>query len=72
MFLSEELTLDAEAATAFYRGFLDVGGEIDRRQVFNAALFHALRYMWWGNTPARWKRIVHAVDHEKEICRAIP
>jgi hypothetical protein len=72
VFVSEDLGFDAESASAFYRGYLDGGGLIDRDQVFNSALFHALRYLWWGDTQRRWKRIAHAIDHEAEICAVIP
>lgn len=73
VFLSEDdLTFDGRSASAFYHGYLDAGGIIDRRQVFNAALFHALRYMWWGDTEQRWNRIVHAVSREEDICSVVP
>lgn len=72
MFVAEDLGFDAESAVAFYGGYLDGGGQLDRDQVFNAALFHALRYLWWGNTQRRWERIAHAIAHEAEICEVIP
>ncbi len=43
-FLSEEdLTFDHSSACAFYRSYVESGGAIEPRQLFNAALFHALR-----------------------------
>lgn len=72
-FLSEEdLTFDHSSACAFYRSYVESGGAIEPRQLFNAALFHALRYMWWGNVDQRWERVIYSVDREAELCSVLP
>ena len=73
VFVSEdEHTFDDRSARAFLGGYVEAGGVIDARQMFNAALFHALRYMWWGATERRWARILDAVDREAELCAVLP
>jgi hypothetical protein len=73
VFLAEnDDTFDDRSARAFYVGYMEAGGVIDRTQMFNAALFHALRYMWWGRTERRWERILHALSREADICDVIP
>jgi Ser/Thr protein kinase RdoA (MazF antagonist) len=69
---ADDHTFDDRSARAFYAGYVEAGGVIDRRQMFNAALFHALRYMWWGATERRWERILHALSREADICDVIP
>lgn len=63
-FISEELVIDHDSARSFYRGYTDAGGYIDHDRLFDAALFHALRYMWFGDVDRRWARIMHALEHE--------
>ncbi len=60
--MSENLVIDHDSARAFYRAYIGVGGHIDRP--FDAALFHALRYMWFGYVARRWERILFALSHE--------
>lgn len=73
VFLSEDdLAFDDRSASAFYKSYLDSGGVIEPPHLFSAALFHALRYMWWGDTWQRWERILHAVKREDEICSVLP
>ena len=63
-FVSEDLVVDHGSAGSFYAGYTDAGGQIDHDRLFDAALFHALRYMWFGDVDRRWERILHAVEHE--------
>jgi len=63
-FVSEDLVVDHGSARAFYGGYTDAGGQIDNDRLFDAALLHALRYMWFGDVHRRWERILHAVKHE--------
>lgn len=63
-FVSEELVVDHDGARAFYRGYKDAGGHIDHDRLFDAALFQALRYMWFGDVNRRWARIMHALEQE--------
>ncbi len=52
VFLSEsDLTFDDRSASAFYETYARAGGAPEARALFDAALFHALRYMWW-ETPS--------------------
>jgi hypothetical protein len=34
-------------------------GRVDASEGFAAAVFHALRYMWWGDVGSRWGRILY-------------
>ena len=71
-FLSEsDHTLDDASATAWYHTLREHGGAHEPDAIFDAALFHALRYMWWGDTVERWDRIRFAVDHKAELCAVI-
>lgn len=73
VFVSEdEHTFDDRSAGAFLGGYVEAGGVVDARQMFNAALFHSLRYMWWGATERRWARILDAANREAELCAALP
>lgn len=61
VFLSESThVLDVDSATAFYRSYQEAGGRVDASEGFAAAVFHALRYMWWGDVGSRWERILYA------------
>jgi Ser/Thr protein kinase RdoA (MazF antagonist) len=68
-FLSEDLAFEEENARAFYRGYFSkvalTPDEVDR--VFDAALFYALRYVIYGNTDKRWRRIQFAVNHRQRF-----
>lgn len=71
-FLSEEdLTFHKRPAEAFYRGYVDGGGIPDSARIFSAALFHAFRYMRFGDIDRRWRRIHHALEHEDELCSVL-
>lgn len=71
-FLSEDtLILNATAAADFYAGYRQDGGSIDAALGFSAALFHALRYMWFGDIEQRWQRIAYAVQHEADLTDAL-
>lgn len=63
-FVSEDLVVDHLSARAFYAGYTEAGGQILHERLFDAALLHALRYMWFGDVNRRWERILHAVEHE--------
>ena len=66
-FVSDDLVVDVQSVRAFYRGYTDAGGNIDHDRLFDAALFHALRYMWFGDVERRWDRIMHALSHEDRL-----
>jgi hypothetical protein len=73
VFLSErDLAFDDRSAAAFDEGYSNSGGVLDHCALFDAALLHALRYMWWGDTERRWERAVHAVSREAELCSVLP
>jgi Ser/Thr protein kinase RdoA (MazF antagonist) len=73
VFLSEdEHAFDDRSACSFIHGYVEAGGSVEARQMFNAALFHALRYMWWGSTERRWERILDAATREAELCAVLP
>jgi hypothetical protein len=63
--------VDLEAARAFYRSYRDSGGTVDVEQCLPASVFHVLRYMWWGDTEARWRRIHFARDHRSALITAV-
>jgi hypothetical protein len=63
--------VDLEAARAFYRSYRDNGGTVDVDQCVAASVFHALRYMWCGDTEARWRRIQFARDHRSALIAAV-
>lgn len=65
------LDFDGAASTDFYRGYAAGGGTVDADLIFTAALFHALRYMWFADTDARWRRIVWALEREGELVDAV-
>jgi hypothetical protein len=58
-----DFVVDHGGARAFYAGYTDAGGQIDHDRLFDAALLHALRYMWFGDVHRRWEQILHAVKH---------
>ncbi len=68
VFLSESAhVLDVDSATAFYGSYQEAGGRADASEGFAAAVFHALRYMWWGDVGSRWERILYAADHQAQL-----
>lgn len=72
-FLSEDLVFDASSAAAFYGSWArdhDLGA--GRKDIiFTAALFHALRYLGFGDPFRRWARIRYAVTHKHELLSAL-
>lgn len=74
-FVSEtDLVFAVQEARAFYEGYASqirlTGSE--REALVDAALFHALRYIVWGDPEARWQRIKWAVAHRRELLAVIP
>ncbi len=72
-FLSEDFVFDARSATAFYGAWAE-GHDLDAGRkdiIFTAALFHALRYLGFGDPDRRWARIRHAVTHKHELLSAL-
>lgn len=63
-------TFHADAANAFYEG-LRPKETLDPKQVFSAALLHALRYARFAETDLRWERIRWAIGNEEELCSAL-
>jgi Ser/Thr protein kinase RdoA (MazF antagonist) len=57
-------TVDEDSGAAFYRGYASTGASVDPGLAFDAALFHALRHMWWRETWQRWHRILFALENE--------
>lgn len=64
----EDHQLDEPSAEAFYTAYRACGGVVEPNLAFDAALFHACRYMWFGGeVERRWERIAHALRHEDDI-----
>lgn len=63
----ETLVFDSTAASYLYAGYVESGGSMEPGLGFSAALFHALRYMWFGGIEQRWERIAYAVRHEADL-----
>jgi Ser/Thr protein kinase RdoA (MazF antagonist) len=63
VFLSEDLEWDEPSARGFYEGYFSRMAleEFEIERVFDAGLFYALRYIIYGNTAKRWKRIRFAL-----------
>lgn len=70
--VSESRHVDEEAITAFYGAYQSTGSHVDRSLAIDAALFHALRYMWFANTEARWERIEFVLGIERDLIGLIP
>ncbi|MHB0856485.1 MAG: phosphotransferase [Anaerolineae bacterium] len=68
-FVSEALEVRWDLMAAFYRGYLARIRltELELRHVLDAALFYALRYIVWGDTAARWRRIQWALAHRDAL-----
>jgi hypothetical protein len=64
---AEDHTVDEESAAAFYRAYTSTGATIDPQLAFGAALFHALRHVWWGTTELRWHRVLFVLKNEDGI-----
>lgn len=72
-FLSEDLAFDASSAAAFY-GAWARDHDLDAKCkdiIFTAALFHALRYLGFGDPFRRWARIRYAVTHKHALLSAL-
>ena len=73
VFLDESLRFDRAAAAAYYQaytggaGFTAAEGDL----VFAAATLHALRYLPWGDSAARWQRLLHAQEHKAELASVL-
>jgi hypothetical protein len=62
---------ERRCAAAFYQGYQEQGGKVDRERAFLSAVFHACRYMFVADTEARWQRILRAIEREDELCSVI-
>jgi len=73
VFLSEDRVFAQDLARAFYQGYFSkvtlTPAEIDH--LFAAGLFYALRYIIYGDTPKRWRRIQFALAHKARIVSTI-
>jgi Ser/Thr protein kinase RdoA (MazF antagonist) len=66
-FVDEEThRVDEARARSFYGGYLHTG-VLEVRPTFAAAVFHALRYMWFGDVDKRWERISWALRNEGHL-----
>lgn len=65
VFLSEDLDFDEVNAKAFYSAYLKEHPLSSREKewLLDASVFHALRYVVWGDPLKRWKRIKWALDN---------
>lgn len=73
-FVSEtDLVFAVEEARAYYEGYASQIRltETEREALVDAALFHALRYIVWGDPEARWQRIKWAAAHRQELAAAV-
>ncbi|MEP6631745.1 MAG: phosphotransferase [Lapillicoccus sp.] len=60
VFLTEDLDWRSPMAAAFYKAYQKHRPLPDAEQILAAALFHAMRYMWFHNVDRRWRRVQHA------------
>jgi Ser/Thr protein kinase RdoA (MazF antagonist) len=72
-FITEELQVQEALIHAFYRGYFSRVALPDRElpHIFDAALFYALRYIVYGDTQKRWRRLQWAASHRDEIMSII-
>ena len=72
-FVSEDLKFDINSCKAFYASYLAKHSlsNIEIEQLFNASLFHALRYIVWGDTQKRWTRILWALENRDLLLSAL-
>jgi Ser/Thr protein kinase RdoA (MazF antagonist) len=68
-FVTEALQVQEALIHAFYRGYFSnvMLPEPEIEQIFDAALFYALRYIVYGDTQKRWRRLQWAASHRKKI-----
>ncbi|MDQ1439372.1 MAG: Phosphotransferase enzyme family [Acidimicrobiaceae bacterium] len=59
--------LHEQRAKAFYDAYRSSGGIVDPLATFAAAVFHALRYMWFADVDRRWDRISWALRNESQL-----
>jgi len=73
VFITEEVAWDPDQLGAFYAAYRKgVSFAVPTAaDVFNAALWHAMRYLQFGNHDARWARIRWAVGHEDLILATV-
>jgi hypothetical protein len=62
---------DAVRAAAFATGYQSAGGRIDPEATFAAAVFHALRYLWFADTERRLARLDAAVRRREDVMDAV-
>lgn len=65
--ISESLHIDEVAPSSFYGAYRAAGGTVDASLTIDAALFHALRYMWFADTPVRWEPTQFALRVESHL-----
>lgn len=72
-FVSEDLQFDEHAARAFYFAYLQAHKltEQELNHLFEASLFHALRYIIWGDTEKRWQRIQWSIENKSNLMSVI-
>lgn len=68
-FISEDCRFDEAGARAFYQGYMSERplSEDEKSYLFDASLFHALRYIVWGDVEKRWSRIEWAVRNKDRL-----
>lgn len=67
VFLTEDLDWRSPMAAAFYQAYQEHRPLPDAEQLFDAALFHAMRYLAFDHVDRRWRRIQHAVRHKAAL-----
>lgn len=73
-FVSEkDHVFDEVAARAFYEGYATriTLTPVERESLVDAALFHAMRYIVWGDPEVRWQRIKWAAAHRDKLASVI-
>ena len=73
----DDAAFDVACAGAFYTGYADAGGKVDRDRAFRAGLFHALRYLFPPSGDVeeiarRWRRVVSASERRTELLSVMP
>ena len=68
-FVSEDLVFDGDGARAFYEGYRSRMhlSDAENAILFDASLFHALRYLVWANPEVRLRRIRWAIAHRARL-----
>jgi Ser/Thr protein kinase RdoA (MazF antagonist) len=73
VFASEDLRFDETGAKAFYEGY---GERVqlskhERNGLFDVALLIAMRYVSWGDSKTRWRRVQWAIKHKDRLLSAV-